>query len=106
MASIETVATITTKGQITLPKSIRQALGVDSGDKIKFCLMDDQVVVTRINENTHEDPAIKSFLLLLEKDIQSGRHITSLPEALAAKMLAATGRPKDLDKEIIGDVAL
>ena len=106
MASIETVATITTKGQITLPKSIRQALGVDSGDKIKFSLMDDQVVVTRINENSHEDPAIKSFLSLLEKDIQSGRHIISLPEALAAKMLAATGRSQDLDKEIIGDVAL
>ena len=106
MESIETVATITTKGQITLPKSIRQALGVDSGDKIKFYLMDDQVVVTRINENSHEDPAIKSFLSLLEKDIQSGRHITSLPEALAAKMLAASGRSQDLDKEIIGDVAL
>jgi len=106
MASIETVATITTKGQITLPKSIRQALGVDSGDKIKFYLMDDQVVVTRINENSHEDPAIKSFLSLLEKDIQSGRHITSLPEALAGKMLAASGRSQDLDKEIIGDVAL
>ncbi len=106
MASIETVATITTKGQITLPKSIRQALGVDSGDKIKFHLMDDQVVVTRINEDSHEDPAIKGFLSLLEKDIQSGRHITSLPEALAAKMLAATFRSQDPGKEIIGDVAL
>lgn len=106
MASIETVATITAKGQITLPKSIRQALGVDFGDKIKFHLMDDQVVVTRINENSHEDPAIKSFLSLLEKDIQSGGHITYLPEALAAKMLAATGQSRNLDKEIIGDVAL
>jgi antitoxin PrlF len=38
MTSIETVATIATKGQITLPKSIRQALGVDSGDKVKFHL--------------------------------------------------------------------
>ena len=106
MASIETVAIIITKGQITLPKSIRQALGVDAGDKIKFHLMDDQVIVTKINKDSHEDPAIKSFLSLLEKDIQSGRHITSLPEALATKMLAATGRSQDLDKEIIGDVAL
>jgi antitoxin PrlF len=106
MASIETVATITTKGQITLPKSIRQALGVASGDKIKFHLMDDQVIVTRIIEDSHEDPAIRSFLSLLEKDIQSGRHITSLPEALATKMLAATGQSRGLDKEIVGDVAL
>lgn len=106
MTSIETVATITTKGQITVPKSIRQALGVDAGDKIKFHLMDDQVVVTRINEESHEDPAIKGFLLLLEKDIQSGRHVTTLPEALAVKMQAATDRSRDLDKEIIGDVAL
>ena len=34
MAHIREVATITSKGQITLPKPIRQALGVDSGGQV------------------------------------------------------------------------
>jgi antitoxin PrlF len=29
-------ATITSKGQITIPIRVRQALGVDSGDRIEF----------------------------------------------------------------------
>lgn len=34
MPTIHEVATITAKGQITLPKPIRQALGVDYGGKV------------------------------------------------------------------------
>ncbi len=33
MPAIHEVATLTSKGQITLPKSIRQALGADTGSK-------------------------------------------------------------------------
>ena len=29
-------ATLTSKGQITLPRAVRQALGVEAGDKIDF----------------------------------------------------------------------
>lgn len=29
-------ATLTSKSQLTLPKSVREALGVDSGDRIRF----------------------------------------------------------------------
>jgi antitoxin PrlF len=29
-------ATVTSKGQITLPKSVRERLGVDAGDKVEF----------------------------------------------------------------------
>jgi antitoxin PrlF len=29
-------ATLTSKGQITVPKPVREALGVDSGDRIEF----------------------------------------------------------------------
>jgi antitoxin PrlF len=38
MPSIHAVATITSKGQITLPKPIRQALGVGVGGKVAFDL--------------------------------------------------------------------
>lgn len=106
MPVIHEVATITSKGQITLPKPIRQALGVDTGGKVAFDFMDDRVIVSRVTDDAHEDPAIGSFLALLEKDIQSGRHITTLPDGLARAMLARIGNPVNLNADIEGDVAL
>ena len=106
MPAIHEVATITSKGQITLPKPIRQALGVDFGGKVAFDLRGSQVVVTRVENEVHEDPAIEGFLAVLEKDIASGRHVSTLPDDLARSMLSAIRRPVDLSAEIDGDVAL
>ena len=106
MSAIHEVATITSKGQITLPKPIRQALGVDAGGKVAFNLKGGRITVTRVIDEPHEDPAIGSFLALLEKDIQCGRRITTLPHDLARSMLAALGKPVDLNDDIVGDVAL
>jgi AbrB family looped-hinge helix DNA binding protein len=36
MEASVTAATITTKGQITIPASVRVALGVDTGDRVEF----------------------------------------------------------------------
>lgn len=106
MPAIHEVATITSKGQITLPKPIRQALGVDYGGKVAFDLRGSQVIVTRADESSHEDPAIGSFLALLEKDIRTGQHLCALPDDLVQAMLVTLTQPVDLDAEIEGDVAL
>ena len=37
-------ATVTSKGQITIPKEIREALGLHAGDRISFRLREDGVV--------------------------------------------------------------
>ncbi len=34
-------ATLTSKGQITLPKSVRELMGVDTGDQIAFRIQED-----------------------------------------------------------------
>jgi antitoxin PrlF len=60
MPAIHEVATLTSKGQITLPKSIRQALGVDTGGKLAFDLRGGEVVVTRADAE-HEDPPLPRF---------------------------------------------
>ncbi len=106
MHTARAIATITSKGQITLPKPIRQALGVDFGGKVAFDLLGTQVVVSRVEDPEHEDPAIAGFLSLLEKDIQSGQHLTGLPEGLADSMLEALKKPVDLNQEIADEVAL
>lgn len=105
MSAIREVTTLTSKGQITLPKSIRQVLGVDRGGQVAFDLRNGDVIVTRV-EAEHEDPAIGAFLNVLESDIRSGRHIRSLPEELAQALLANAGHGVSITDEIDGEVAL
>jgi antitoxin PrlF len=103
MPAIHEVATLTSKGQITLPKSIRQALGVDTGGKVAFDLRDGEVVVTRADAE-HEDPAIGAFLSLLARDIEAGRNIRGLPEDLARTMLEHAGHKVSLGDDFDEDV--
>ena len=42
------VATLTSKGQTTIPKEIRDSLGMKSGDRMTFTLMPDGTVVMRL----------------------------------------------------------
>jgi AbrB family looped-hinge helix DNA binding protein len=37
-------ATITSKGQVTIPKEVRDALGLESGHQVSFLLREDGVV--------------------------------------------------------------
>ncbi|MBY4674339.1 type II toxin-antitoxin system PrlF family antitoxin [Burkholderia multivorans] len=106
MPTIHELATITSKGQITLPKPIRQVLGVDAGGKVMFDLREDgQVVVSRA-EAEHEDPAFGAFLNLLAKDIQAGRHVQGLPDDLARTILEHAGHKVVLDDDFDEDVAI
>ena len=106
MSDIHEEATVTSKGQITLPKPIRQALGVTIGGKVAFDLRQGEVVVTRADEAEHQDPAIEAFLGVLERDIRAGKHINTLPGELAQAMLGNMGHAVNLDEAIDGDVAL
>ena len=47
MAHIHTFATVTSKGQVTIPKQIRDALGVDTGDRLAFVSVDGGVIVSK-----------------------------------------------------------
>lgn len=49
-------ATMTTKGQVTIPADVRQRLGLDAGDRIEFVLLDNGEYAIR--------PAIKDVRAL------------------------------------------
>jgi antitoxin PrlF len=49
---MNTEATLTSKGQTTIPKPIRDRLGMKTGDRMTFTLMPDGVVVMRV-KNKH-----------------------------------------------------
>jgi AbrB family looped-hinge helix DNA binding protein len=44
---MEIAATITSKGQLTLPIAVREALGVGQGDRVVFRVLGDRAVLAR-----------------------------------------------------------
>lgn len=106
MSQIHEVATITSKGQITLPKPIRQALGVAPGGKVAFDFDGTAVVVTRAQGVEHTDPAIAQFLALIEQDITAGKNVAGLPAPLVKSLKKALKLDVDLAEEIQGNVSL
>ncbi len=47
-----TEATLTSKGQTTIPKEIRDSLGMKAGDRMTFTLMPDRTVVIRVKSRS------------------------------------------------------
>ncbi len=103
---IEETSTITAKGQTTVPKAVRQALGVDYGGKIAYRIEGGRVTVHN-PQAEHRDPALAAFLGLIEKDIAGGRILRDLPAGTFAVMRRALKNLQvDLDEKLEGDVAL
>jgi antitoxin PrlF len=40
-------ATLTTKGQVTIPKEVREQLGVETGDRLSFLVQEDGTVIVK-----------------------------------------------------------
>ncbi len=114
-AVVEEVCTITAKGQTTVPKAVRQALGVGYGGRIAFRVEGGAVTVRalpeRDGEDAAEDPALAPFLALLEADLAArpaAEAVRPLPEALAGRLeaLGAEAGEADPDAPIEGEVSL
>jgi len=61
---MDAAAKVTSKGQITVPKVVRDALGLDAGDEVVFRVEGDRAVVARTADflslaGTIEVPAAK-----------------------------------------------
>lgn len=106
MPLIEKVATITAKGQTTVPKAVRQALGADYGGKIAYRIDEHGVSLHCVAEA--EDPALGAFLDFLATDIRAHPdRIRFVSPEFQARIEALTkGMTADLDASIEGEVAL
>ena len=65
-------ATVTTKGQVTIPKEVRERLGIETGDRLSFFLQEDgSVVVKPITRHVRELGGLLH---------RPGRRAVSIPE--------------------------
>ena len=74
-------ATLTSKGQITVPKPIRDALGVHAGDRLRFELRDDGVV--ELSRPRRRD--LMSLAGMLASDVHTT--LEEMDEAIAQAIL-------------------
>lgn len=58
---------VTTKGQVTIPKEIRDRLGIGPGSEVEFLPAEDGVRVVAVNENISEEEASRKFSQLLDQ---------------------------------------
>ncbi|NEU11219.1 AbrB family transcriptional regulator [Methylobacterium sp. BTF04] len=98
---------ITAKGQTTVPKAVRQALGVSYGGEIAY-VVDEGGRVSLLGPEDETDPVIDGFLTFLAQDMaRNPSHISAFPAGLADRMAELTaGMNVDLDEDIDGAMTL
>jgi AbrB family looped-hinge helix DNA binding protein len=52
-------ATITSKGQTTIPKEVRAAANLKSGDRIHFTVLEDGTIIVRVKNRSIRDISFK-----------------------------------------------
>lgn len=53
------IATLTSKGQTTIPRDVRDAAGLRTGDRLHFTVLDDGTIILRVKNRSIRDLAIR-----------------------------------------------
>lgn len=76
-------STVTIKGQTTLPRDVRAALGLSSGDKVRYVILDGEVRILKAR-------SVKELRGLLARPGQSSVPLEAIEEAISAGAVAST----------------
>ncbi len=98
MVVLEVEATITKRGQTTVPAAIRKALGVGTSDSIVYRVEDSGKVSVVRKESDEPDPVIDNFLSFLAADM------LARPEALRPVTVEWLDGIKDLVRGVEFDL--
>lgn len=71
---ITEAATVTSKGQVTIPKRIRERLQIEAGDQLEFVVTDDEELTVRRHRDAIERLGdVRETLAPLEVDVDDLR---------------------------------
>ena len=70
-------STVTVKGQTTLPRDVRAALGLTSGDKLRYLILDGEVRILKAR-------SVKELQGILSRSGQRPVSLDEMDEAIAA----------------------
>ena len=88
---IEQTSKVTAKGQTTVPKAVRQALGIGAGDEILYRVDESGTVSLVRREAQSESSAMDAFLAFLANDIKlRPQAVTAMSDETAARLRALT----------------
>ena len=76
-------STVTVKGQTTLPRDVRVALGLTSGDKVRYLILDGEVRILKAR-------SVKELRGILSRSSQKPVSLDEMDEAIAAGATAST----------------
>lgn len=100
--ALEADSKLTERHQTTIPVSIRDALRLSGGDRIRYQLLaNGEVLMTRYEEKP-EDPVMQAFLQFLAQDITNNPQ-TIKPLDLARGFELVAGMDVNLDDDIIDE---
>jgi antitoxin PrlF len=80
-------ATVTTKGQVTIPKEVREHLGIDTGDRLAFLVQQDGTVT--VTPLTHH---VRELGGLLQRPRRAPVSSTEMDHGIARRMRSKFGR--------------
>ena len=70
-------STVTVKGQTTLPRDVRAALGLTSGDKVRYLILDGEVRILKAR-------SVMEMIGILSRSGQKPVSLDEMDEAIAA----------------------
>ncbi len=76
-----TTATLTSKGQITIPKAVRDSLNLRSGDRVAFVVHGDSEAVLKPITKT-----VDQVFGILQRPGQPARSVDDMNKAIARRM--------------------
>ena len=83
------VATLTSKGQTTIPKDIRDGLGLAPGDQLDFHLLSNSSVIIRVRRG-----ALKDFVGILRKPGQRPLSLKAMDDGIAKTLRTKHGEKR------------
>ncbi|MCC7152861.1 MAG: type II toxin-antitoxin system PrlF family antitoxin [Rubrivivax sp.] len=105
-ATLEAESTLTSRYQTTVPETVRRALKLGKGDRLRYRVRaDGEVVVTRAPASEDHDPALGAFLGFLARDIaEHPERLQAVDAGLVKRFKTLTGRTEvDLDAPLSAD---